>query len=241
MKTLLHRLIIVALLGLGTITLFAVSASDNFAYSAGSLPTVSSGAWAISSTGSGEAFDVISSNVVRATGAPQHNIAYYTSPSFSADQESSATITDVVGNIAGAAVRVTNGGNGYCVEALVSLGTIRISKYVSGTRTELQDTGVNANSGAVYKIRVVGTTISAYMAGAQVGTNVTDASLASGQPGIYGRSDSQGNISTWLAADVGGGGGTPCFRSLLGVGCDLTAEWTALQRAHEPAFVRVAR
>jgi hypothetical protein len=158
----------------------------------------------------------------RANTAGSDNFAVWNADAFSNDQESTI---DVASFGAGDYIEVLcRGATGAVTTYLVyfSSGTnIIISKYVSGTQTDLQDTGVTAVVGNQVKLQVTSTSIKAYKNGAQIGSTATDSSIASGACGWGGYGNTP-KVDNWVGANVGGGGGgdpaAAGFRSLLGVG-----------------------
>lgn len=58
----------------------------------------------------------------------------------------------------------------------------------------------------VWKIDIVGSTITVYVNGSSVGTR-TDSAYASGSAGVITYGDNVGNMDNWEGGNVGGGGG----------------------------------
>ena len=160
---------------------------------------------------------------IRPSGWPSHGIssnklypssAYkssYYNTQLAADQEASATLSTVAS--AGSnpwteiVVRVQNPNsaslNSY--QLRVNNGSSYIIKTVAGTETTI---GGNYGAGAdgdVFKLGAVGTTITAYKNGSQIGS-VTDSSVSgAGYAGISSGDDTSIRVDDFLAQEIGGG------------------------------------
>ena len=157
--------------------------SDNFDEGDSSpmdLTSSSGGTW---ETGFG-GFDSMQIVGNAATGAAgiDSAAARVTSPTFPDNQ--SMTITFGSGNVKGAIVRMSNGGDGYL--AFFSTATIQLYKTEasSGTLLNVFDLYGSASSGWTLTLEVSGTTLTVKTNGVQVGT-YSDASFSSGQPGMW--------------------------------------------------------
>lgn len=151
--------------------------------------------------------------------AGDDNFALWTADTFNNDQYSQVAVGSTYGaDYIELPVRASGSNNEYLLYWNVT-GHITISKYVSGTQTDLQDTLGSGASGDVIKIECTGTSVKAYKNGAQIGTTVTDSSLSSGSAGC-GSYGTTSRFDNWQGGNVGGGGAaTPSNRrSLLGVG-----------------------
>lgn len=107
-------------------------------------------------------------------------------------------------------------------DAAVTLPTSSLSvalyKQVSGSFTQIGSsvTGVSLAANDIARLEVQGTTLRGKINGVQIITG-TDATLSSGNPGLYigsGASSAWGNASTvgWAAGDFGGGATRGLFR-----------------------------
>jgi hypothetical protein len=153
--------------------------------------------------------------------AGDDNFALWTADTFNNDQYSQVAVGSTYGtDYIELPVRGSGTNNDYLLY-WNSTGHITISKYVSGTQTDLQDTLGSGATGDVIKIECTGTSIKAYKNGTQIGTTVTDSSLTSGSAGC-GAYGTGSRFDNWEGGNVGGGGGgdpaAKGFRSLLGVG-----------------------
>ena len=153
----------------------------------------------------------ISSNHVIAGSSGENEASYYNG-AWSNDQESSAVFTWGGTAYLGVTVRASGTGGSFTCYYFLTDGSSysELGKYVSGAQTILSTSFAHPASGSVVKIRAVGTAINIYDDGVAIGGSpFTDASIASGNPGIY---DYDGgaftaHIDDWNGADVGGGGG----------------------------------
>lgn len=222
MKRLLHVCALVVLL-VGSVFAFTLPATDNF-----NRADADVGAnWTeLGNTTSNPGF-LVSSNAVKANPTPGGGVgafAMWNADSFSADQYSQFTYA-TSGNM-GLGVRLADNGsakaNGYVWR--IAGGTI--SKANGGTVTTLVSSISVPAVGSVCKMVIAGTTITVYDDGVSIGT-VTDATWASGSPGLYGTSGNAGTADDWTGDNGsgggggGGGGGTTRRLMLMGVGGPL--------------------
>ena len=170
---------------------------------------------------------LVSSNAVKANPTPGGGaaaFAMWNADSFTADQYSQFTFT-TSGNMA-LAVRLADNGsgkaNGYIWRVLG--GTI--SKASNGSVTTLVSSISAPAVGSVCKMVIAGTTITVYDDGVSIGST-SDATYASGSPGLYGTSGNAGTADDWTGDNGGGGGGggggaSGCKNGVLlgGIGCD---------------------
>jgi hypothetical protein len=156
---------------------------------------------------------VIFSNQAAASVNLTENLTYRSNVAFSGDHYSEATFTG--SGHSQLTVRHQAGGDLYLLSIHATNGSIRIYKYISGGYTELANLSTTPTSGHVYKFQAVGTTLSAYDNGVQMGSNLTDATLSGGAPGLG--SELVGDRwDDWTGADVGGGGGGDTNARLIG-------------------------
>ena len=143
--------------------------------------------WTDTITGGSASAFKITSNAAVITTTSTAQLSFYNAVTFSADQCASAVIGGSNGYY-GPGVRVSAGVNGYAISSNPSYPStnFQIVKEVAGTVTVLNTYSVSTIApGQTVKICVAGTTVTGYVQGALIGT-VTDTSLSSGQPGIYG-------------------------------------------------------
>lgn len=215
----MKRLVFVLAL-LMSVVVLATSASDNFTYSNGALPTVSSGAW--ETITSSTALQV-ESNTVHASPIAEFQSARWASGTWASDGYSQATKLDSGGAFVGVCVRMssTGGGAGYCFIVYdVSTGNTGIWELEGGSFNQLEVGYTVPDDGSVIKIEASGSTLTAYDDGVALG-DVSDGTTTSGNPGIVLRDQAginEGALDAWSAADAGGAA-APCLRALLGVGC----------------------
>jgi hypothetical protein len=170
-----------------------LSASDDFTRANGSLGSnwvVDQGSW------------LIDTNQVRGATPDIRNYAHW-SASASADQFSQTVLYNGGTNPSyGPVVRLTSAVNGYMLVVRFGAATeIKLRRADGGTLTTLVSYAEIPISGAVYRLEISGTTIRAYMNGEQLGTDTTDATYATGQPGIQGWSTA-GWLDSWAGGDL---------------------------------------
>jgi hypothetical protein len=106
---------------------------------------------------------------------------YKTGVTWPANQYSQLVVTTVGGGNGGPAVRISNGGNAYCLQN-GSPGAIDIYKFVGGSATLVATVAGNYATNDILYLGVEGTTLTAKINGATIIT-ASDASLASGSAG----------------------------------------------------------
>src|SRR5678815_3855455 len=84
---------------------------------------------------------------------------------------------------------------------LNSTSDVWVGKYVAGTYTPLGNTQLSFSVGDELWFEVVGTKLRVYKNDVQVGTDITDTSIASGAPGAMRKSSSSNHISSFHAGD----------------------------------------
>lgn len=135
----------------------------------------------------------------------------HTGRTWANDQASSVTISTTTGNTSqDAMVRCSQvAQTGYLAQFVftngLGAGTFHLFKFIAGTATELGGTGVagSLNFGDVLRCEAVGTTINLKVNGSTIIT-VTDASIASGVPGMTGGGNAL--INFWAGDEVSIGG-----------------------------------
>lgn len=175
----------------------SLPASDNFTYSNGQLSTVSSGAWADSSSTQKVQ---VASNAATYDSVAGNCLAYWATDAFANDHYSQATLTGT--GYPGLAVRVMASDNGYVAfNTGVPPGNFAIQKDVAGTRTNLATW--NFTSGHVGYFSAVGTTLEMKDAGVSIGT-LTDSTFASGSAGIFLYNGGSATVDGWTGDNIGG-------------------------------------
>lgn len=177
--------------------------SDTFTRADGSL----GGAW---ENVTGAASLVIVSGAVRGAASDQNCLVGLRSSvvPFSADQEAQVTYsTPGLGDFGGPAVRLNAAtGSGYFVEADgYSENTRGVYRLSGGVRTRISTLPIVPVAGDTVRLRVVGSTLTVFVNGVE-GESVVDATLSTGQPGMY---YWRGNIGATMldnfsASEVGG-------------------------------------
>jgi hypothetical protein len=156
----------------------------------------------------------ISGNQMTAYG-PDYALSWWSADTFSNDQYAQATITGTGGDT-GVAVRVS-GDNGYIAYWAGSGSTgLFILRRDAGAYVTLATLASQSLVGQVLRIEATGTTITVKKNGTAVLT-ATDATYATGSAGIY--ATTGGTLDDWSGGNVVATA-RPCYRSLLGVGCD---------------------
>jgi len=167
--------------------------------------------------------------------------AYWSATSFANDQFSQARIA---GGLAGGSqwvqitVRASGSGDGsynnylFYTDGVAGANHTEVAKNINGVQTALRSFPVTFAIGDIIRISVSGTTITCYKNGVPLGT-VTDASLASGSPGVgvYGSAvtvdDWQGGSTTTAPASVASVSVSPSSASIV---VSSTRQLTAVVR-----------
>lgn len=103
----------------------------------------------------------------------------------------------------GVVVRGATSGSGYV--ALVNTNNkVSVGKYVTGTYTSLSVISTTVGNGDVLRLEVQGTTLRVFVNNVQVGTDITDAALSSGSPGLARKGSSGNNVDDFHAGDFNG-------------------------------------
>jgi hypothetical protein len=152
-------------------------------------------------TQTGTAIAIVS-NQAKTTTASTDQFAFWNANTFDANQRSLVTVTTE--NLGTVIVSVRCSGTGGSMNAYWARKD-GIHKFVAGAYTQLlADDAASLVQNGILEIRVVGTTIKRYVDGVEDGS-VTDASLASGSPGLgfYLNSGVESTANNWE------GGNTP--------------------------------
>jgi hypothetical protein len=146
---------------------------------------------------------------------------------FTDDHFSEATASGIGGDVyVGVVVRGQGswgGGTASGYAVISNNASADIRKFVNSSYTVLQPGLAAITNGQVVKLSVEGTTLRAYVAGAQVGTDedISASPITGGQPGIFSYNGG-GTLDNWTGEDIagggGGGGGTSNNLLLMGVG-----------------------
>jgi hypothetical protein len=118
-------------------------------------------------------------NQVKTVTTGTDQAAFWNAASFNNNQYSKWVIADTSG-LSGVTVRASGTGGSFTAYMANSAG---IHKFVSNSYTELLSDSASLTANDVLEIRAAGTTISRYINGVLDGST-TDASIASGSPGI---------------------------------------------------------
>jgi hypothetical protein len=153
------------------------SYTDNFLYSNGALPTVSSGLWATPSA-SGITPINVSSNTLVASASPSTNMNYYTGWNGGNDQ-CSQLMTNGYSYYAGPATRISPTTGSY-----YRAGTTQVYYNTGSGGDQLLGNYTAVGSGQTIKLCSIGNMITVYSNGTQIYSG-TDAHVTTGYPGAY--------------------------------------------------------
>lgn len=120
-----------------------------------------------------------------ALGGSLVSAARWTASTFAADHWSEATISGFASGTTypGVAVRLDASGNGYYIA--IDSGNAYVQRLTGGVEFSIATRSTSWANGDVMRLEVVGTTLKVFKNGTQVGTDVTDATYSSGQPGLF--------------------------------------------------------
>lgn len=152
-------------------------------------------------TGAGSMSLFSNSARVFQTGPDEYEV--YTGSGIGGDQYAQATITTIGAGVAGLLVRFASGSKaGYRFYGDAT--STQIDRQPGGTN--IGSPGAGLNNGDVVKLEAVGTTINLYVNGVLRCTG-TDATYASGNPGMFAVGTAGGNpiLDNFSAGDVGSG------------------------------------
>lgn len=134
---------------------------------------------------------------------------FWNADTFGADQFSECPLSNVTGGTGSAGIgvilRADAGGTYYRIVVNADgSNNIDISSFVSGVLQPTLGTRTAAfANGDVLRAEVQGTTLRVYKNGVQLGADITDSSIATGQPGIgYSSTLSSGALDSWTGGDL---------------------------------------
>lgn len=134
-----------------------------------------------------------------------HAASYWSANTFSNDQYSKAKPTGVLATYRYPRCGVRMGGangEGYYIST-DGTDTQLIYRSNAGSETVKQTlTGTGFLSTDIMEVRAQGTTISMWKNGSQIGTNTTDANIASGYPGGAANPDTYAEFDDWEGGDL---------------------------------------
>ena len=155
-----------------------------------------------------EALALVSNQIVP-TNAAADGEAYYSGMVWPNDQYSKAKlyVTGTGGAAQGIGLLVRQSASAVTHYRLVvdhaSSGNVALGKHVAGTYTTLATLTQSWTDGAVWELRVTGTKLQIFLNGTQVGSDVTDNSIASGSAGIvYSSTETSAAIDDWEGGQV---------------------------------------
>jgi hypothetical protein len=188
----------------------ALPATDSFTDSNGTALTSHSANW----TQNNGAFD-IQSNALAPNNSGDESGAHWNADAFDNDQYAEGVATGFAGNdgiAIGLAVRCHASADtyyGFYGDSYSGSGSY-LFKMVSGTWTQIGDTGANWEDGDTVWLEVEGTTLTPKVNGStdpDIGAQ-TDSSIASGSAGLSGYNDGAANlIDDWEGGNLGAGPG----------------------------------
>jgi hypothetical protein len=159
--------------------------------------------------------DIESQLVVEGTLGGAAARALYTALTFPNDQYASIKVVTAATSTAravGVILRgVTSALTHYELQVLGPLGattTISLFRFNSGTPTQLATTGASYTvaSGDILKLRVIGSTLTAFLNGTQVFSYVDGSPISSGTPGIFvtanGNAVAEAQLDNWEGGDT---------------------------------------
>lgn len=196
-----------ALLAVLSTALLAATASDDF-NRANESPL--GGNW----TSQNDSFPNLANNRIEGALGNGRQDVYWNAATFSANQFSQVQVVTVSSGtqFVYAYVRMADNPTETRYALRTDGATTIIFRIVTGTQTQLQDTSTTTTSGDTIRLSVVGTTLKAYKNGSQIGTDQTDANIASGRPG-FGVFETA-ILDNWSGGDVA----INAWMSLLGAG-----------------------
>lgn len=153
--------------------------------------------------GHGAGFSIVS-NAGAPTSYTSDQCEYYNTGSWTADQYSQAALSGITGtgdqSGIGVAIRISTSDATFyrCVVCNKATNNVSISKWLAGTHTLLGQFTQAWTSGDVLKFEATGSTLKVYRNNVRVGTDITDSSIATGNPGVaYSTTLSAGTIDNW--------------------------------------------
>jgi hypothetical protein len=184
--------------------LFAPSLVTTDDFNRGSTVTLCTGNWTCID---GSSF-VVTNTAAEPDNGSQGNFAYYSGASFTDDHYSQVKWSSSgATNGVGPAVRVSATDDGYMYQ-VHDTSIYRFDDVSAGTYTMIKACTDSPSVGDTLKLEISGTTLTVSRNGTPVsGCTITDATYASGEPGVYGSVSSGMQFDDWEGGDVGGGGG----------------------------------
>lgn len=192
-------------------------ATDNFNRADGGLGTN----WTDQFTGGGLTTRIISNQANEGSSSSDGALAFWNASAFANDQYAELAISGIEpsGGYVGPTVRCsgTNGSLACYIGMALTSGRARIYKATAGFSfpgTLVVDLGTISGAawvdGDVVRIEAQGTTLRMYRNGVQIGTDTTDASLASGSAGLFVHGP---QADDWAGGDLGGDTTPPTLSS----------------------------
>jgi hypothetical protein len=150
----------------------------------------------------------IASNAAEPTNSGQGNFAYYSGASFTDNQYAQVKwLSAGAVNGVGPAVRVSATDDGYMYQ-VHDTSIYRFDDVSAGTFTMIKACTDSPSVGDTLKLEISSTTLTVSRNGTPVsGCTITDATYATGEPGVYASVSSGMQFDDWEGGDVGGGGG----------------------------------
>lgn len=151
----------------------------------------------------------VMSNVAQLRGGGSEGAYKWDGDTFTADQYVQAKVA-TASNYGGVTVRATGLSNAtYCgYVALYDGGVIDLQRIDNGVRSNLQAGIGSISAGQTLKLQIVGTTLKVFVNGSQIGTDQTDATYATGQPGMYWLGGAAMAMDDWTADTIPSGAGS---------------------------------
>lgn len=157
----------------------------------------------------------IVSNTASVSGSARGPSAYWNADSFTADHYSQCvlgTAPDV-----GPAVRIATNQS-----YVISGSNHTLSKVTNGTSFSTLQTLPSMAVGDTIKLTVEGSTLKVYKNGSQTGTNQTDATFSTGNPGLWGWT---GAMDDWEGGNMGAAGRTTKNTRAFPLGSEIGMGW----------------
>lgn len=149
------------------------------------------------------------SNAVTSVDLTSDAAAIWNANTFGNDQYSEANVSDTGGisafdTGAGVSVRVNASGSYTGYRFVIMHSNYFLSKDVAGAYTQIATGSVTWTDGALVRLEATGTGLTGLVAGATI-TTQTDASIASGSPGLlYSSELTTATWDNWAGGDLGG-------------------------------------
>lgn len=136
---------------------------------------------------------------------PNNAVAFYNAVVWPADQYSECAISGLSGTSTdgpGLVVRCDAAGNNFYWAVINADGDVTIAERVGGGGiSNIASRTSTWVAGDVLRLEIQGTTIKVYQNGVQLGANITDASIATGNAGLAYGSGVDGTIDNWAGGD----------------------------------------